>query len=133
MSSLTGDLRPGLGGSTDHSSVVSPTPAVVKSTTKIHEKKRTSETVFRGWQVFARVAEQMLGSYKLPSPAERLTPDSLRRWLPKLGLTERQYENLVGMSIDDSARFNRPWPLRAWLGFVAELKDAQPRPPTDAA
>ncbi len=110
-----------------HAPRVEPKSTVVFLPTISPEKNRTPRTAlahFRGFDAFAKTAQEKLGRYRLPDTRTRLTAEGLRCWLPQLELTERQYVRLVGMSVEDSAKHNAHWPLVSWLGVVLEMKES---------
>ncbi|TAM46256.1 MAG: hypothetical protein EPN55_05810 [Gammaproteobacteria bacterium] len=110
-----------------HAPCVEPSPVVVNLPTKSPEKNRTPRTAlahFRGFDAFAAYAHEKLGRYDLPDTRTRLTAEGLRRWLPQLELSERQYARLVGMSVEESAKHNAHWPLVSWLGVVVEMQES---------
>lgn len=109
-----------------HAPCVEPAPVVAKMPTKSHEKNRAPRPAlacFRGFADFAVTAQDKLGRYDLPDTRTRLTAEGLRRWLPQLELSEREYLRLVGMSVEDSAKHNAHWPLVSWLGVALEMKE----------
>lgn len=109
-----------------HAQCVEPAPVLVSTPPLSPERNRTPRTAlahFQGFDAFAKAAQEKLGRYRLPDIRACLTPEGLRRWLPRLELSERQYERLVGLSVEDSAKHNAHWPLVSWLGVVVEMKE----------
>lgn len=56
----------------------------------------------------------------LPPRGTSLDAVQMGKYLRKLGLTQRQYEDWTGQSLKDFIRNNEDWSLRAWLGLVLE-------------
>lgn len=101
-----------------------PTPVVAPARRLRPQRKGTSQSRLaraRGFDAFEQTARQQLGRYQLPNRTVRLTVEGLRKWLPVLGLTERQYETLFAMRLEDTVKANSSWPLVSWLGVVLEL------------
>ena len=68
------------------------------------------------WQDMARDR-----GLKLPAMYLLPTPTAIRRWLRRLGMTNAEFREWGGYAtLEDFARLNPRWPLRALVGILLE-------------
>ncbi len=69
----------------------------------------------RYWE---ELAEKRLPSHNLPKWSVPCSPQDMRLWAYRLGLTD--YEKAAMTSMEDFIELNPAWPLRAFVGLLLE-------------
>ena len=71
-----------------------------------------------------KLAAQYLARFNLPDWAVPCDPDGMRRWLERLGVSERAFALATATTLSDFVMFNPAWPLRAFVGLALEMRAA---------
>lgn len=69
------------------------------------------------------LAAKHLPRYDLPAWGVPCDMEAMRRWLERIGLSEKRYEKLTATSLGEFIELNPSWPLRAWIGLSLELNE----------
>jgi hypothetical protein len=61
---------------------------------------------------------------RLPGWDTPCHPAAMRRWLKRLGISKRVWEQTTATRLEEFIRFNPGWGLRAWIGLALEIRAA---------
>ena len=65
-----------------------------------------------------------LTRYRLPTWDQACSPEAMRPWFARIGISPNAYREATQTSPEDFCQMNPTWPLAAWVGLLLEMRGA---------